>query len=52
MEAFGLKISKNDIKQIYRDLGKDFNENISYNEYLRIMISRLVFLLIKGRKKQ
>ncbi len=42
MRAFGIFVKKQDIKNIFREMNKDINETINFNEFVGIMSYRLV----------
>jgi len=37
MIAFGIQVKKEDIKIIYKELGKDINESLNFQEFIEIM---------------
>ena len=41
ISALNIKITKDEIRQIYSDLGKDIREKITYEEFLEIVTPRL-----------
>jgi Ca2+-binding EF-hand superfamily protein len=42
MKAFGLDVKKQDVRDIYSELGKEIKEGLSFNEFLGVMTSRMV----------
>jgi Ca2+-binding EF-hand superfamily protein len=47
MKAFGMEVKKQDVRDIYGELGKELKEGLNFNEFSSIMTSRMVgFLLI------
>lgn len=43
MKAFGMEIKKQDVRDIYAELGKDIKEGLNFNEFLGVMTSRMVY---------
>ena len=41
MIAFGIQVKKEDIKTIYKELGKDINEALNFKEFIEIMQPRI-----------
>lgn len=49
MKAFGMEIKKQDVRDIYAELGKEIKEGLSLSEFIGIMTSRMVnYLLNQG----
>lgn len=44
MKAFGLDVKKQDIRDIYAELGKEIKEGLSFNEFVTVMSSRMVYI--------
>jgi Ca2+-binding EF-hand superfamily protein len=42
MKAFGMDVKKQDVRDIYSELGKEIKEGLSFNEFLAIMTNRMV----------
>jgi Ca2+-binding EF-hand superfamily protein len=42
MKAFGMDVKKQDVRDIYSELGKEIKEGLSLNEFLGIMTNRMV----------
>lgn len=42
MKAFGMEIKKQDVRDIYAELGKEIKEGLSLSEFIGIMTSRMV----------
>jgi Ca2+-binding EF-hand superfamily protein len=42
MKAFGMEIKKQDVRDIYAEMGKDIKEGLSFNEFQTVMTSRMV----------
>jgi hypothetical protein len=42
MKAFGMEIKKQDVRDIYAEMGKDIKEGLSFNEFQTVMASRMV----------
>lgn len=42
MKAFGMEIKKQDIRDIYAELGKEIKDGLNFNEFLNIMTARMV----------
>lgn len=42
MKAFGMEIKKQDVRDIYAELGKDIKEGLNFNEFQSVMTSRMV----------
>ncbi len=41
MKAFGMEVKKQDVRDIYSEMGKDIKQGISYNEFITIMTARM-----------
>lgn len=41
MKAFGLEVKKQDVRDIYAELGKEIREGLSFNEFLGVMGARM-----------
>ena len=41
MTVLNIKLSKEEIRQIYSDLGKDIREKVNYDDFLEIVTPRL-----------
>jgi Ca2+-binding EF-hand superfamily protein len=46
MKAFGMEVKKQDVRDIYAELGKEIKEGLNFNEFLGVMTSRMVHLAI------
>lgn len=42
MKAFGMEIKKQDVRDIYAELGKEIKEGLSLNEFMGVMTNRMV----------
>lgn len=42
MKAFGLSVAKEELLSVFSSIGRDISEGISFNEYLNVMIPRVV----------
>ncbi len=42
MKAFGMEVKKQDIRDIYAEMGKQIKEGLTINEFTNIMTSRMV----------
>lgn len=42
MKAFGMEIKKQDVRDIYAQMGKQIKEGLNFNEFLGIMTARMV----------
>lgn len=42
MKAFGMDVKKQDVRDIYAELGKEIKEGLSFNEFLGVMTARMV----------
>lgn len=42
MKAFGMEIKKQDVRDIYAELGKEIKEGLNFNEFLGVMTNRMV----------
>ena len=42
MKAFGMEIKKQDVRDIYTELGKEIKEGLNFNEFLGVMTNRMV----------
>ena len=52
MKAFGMEVKKQDVRDIYAELGKEIKEGLNFNEFLGVMTGRMVnILLILGTKR-
>ena len=47
MKAFGMEIKKQDVRDIYAELGKEIKEGLSLNEFMGVMTSRMVIYIDK-----
>lgn len=53
MKAFGMEVKKQDIRDIYAEIGKEIKEGLSFNDFLGIMSTRMVsILLFRGQEIQ
>lgn len=41
MKAFGMEVKKQDVRDIYAQMGKQIKQGISYNEFITIMTYRM-----------
>jgi Ca2+-binding EF-hand superfamily protein len=46
MKAFGMEIKKQDVRDIYAEMGKEIKEGLNFNEFLGVMTARMVDLLL------
>ena len=46
MQAFGIDVKKEDIRNIYRELAKDINDPLGFAEFVQIIEPRLVKKII------
>lgn len=46
MKAFGMEIKKQDVRDIYAEMGKDIKEGLNFNEFQTVMTSRMVTLCL------
>lgn len=44
MKAFGMEVKKQDVRDIYAELGKELKEGLNFNEFSGVMTSRMVRL--------
>lgn len=56
MKAFGMEIKKQDVRDIYAEMGKEIKEGLNFNEFLAVMTARMVNInsfreLVIPRKK-
>jgi Ca2+-binding EF-hand superfamily protein len=42
MKAFGMEVKKQDVRDIYAEMGKEIKEGLNFNEFLNVMTSRMV----------
>jgi len=42
MKAFGMEVKKQDVRDIYSEMGKDIKEGLNFNEFQSVMSARLV----------
>ena len=42
MKAFGMEIKKQDVRDIYAEMGKDIKEGLNFNEFQGVMSARMV----------
>lgn len=42
MKAFGMEIKKQDVRDIYAEMGKEIKEGLNFNEFLGVMTARMV----------
>lgn len=42
MKAFGMEVKKQDVRDIYAELGKELKEGLTFNEFSGVMTSRMV----------
>jgi len=42
MKAFGMEVKKQDIRDIYAEIGKEIKEGLTFNDFLGIMSIRMV----------
>lgn len=42
MKAFGMEIKKQDVRDIYAELGKEIKEGLNFNEFMGVMTTRMV----------
>ena len=42
MKAFGMEIKKQDVRDIYAEMGKEIKEGLNFNEFLNVMTVRMV----------
>ena len=42
MKAFGMEVKKQDVRDIYAEMGKEIKEGLNFNEFLSVMTSRMV----------
>ena len=42
MRAFGMEIKKQDVRDIYAEMGKEIKEGLNFNEFLGVMTARMV----------
>ena len=42
MKAFGMEVKKQDLRDIYAELGKELKEGLNFNEFSGVMTSRMV----------
>lgn len=48
MKAFGMEVKKQDVRDIYAEMGKEIKEGLNFNEFMGVMTSRMV-QLVRGR---
>ncbi len=41
MRAFGIEVKKEEVKQIFSEIGKEITEMINFNEFSHVMIPRI-----------
>ena len=44
MKAFGMEVRKQEVRDIYAELGKEIKEGLNFNEFLGVMTVRMVTL--------
>jgi Ca2+-binding EF-hand superfamily protein len=42
MKAFGMEVKKQDVRDIYGEMGKEIKEGLNFNEFLSVMTTRMV----------
>ena len=42
MKAFGMEVKKQDVRDIYAEMGKEIKEGLNFNEFLNVMTVRMV----------
>lgn len=42
MKAFGMEVKKQDVRDIYAEMGKEIKEGLNFNEFLGVMTARMV----------
>ena len=42
MKAFGMEVKKQDVRDIYSEIGKEIKEGLTLNEFINIMTNRMV----------
>lgn len=45
MKAFGMEIKKQDVRDIYAELGKEIKEGLNFNEFMGVMTTRMVKII-------
>ncbi len=43
MKAFGIEVKKQDIRDLYVEMGKDIKDGLNFNEFVGVMTSKMVF---------
>jgi Ca2+-binding EF-hand superfamily protein len=46
MKAFGMEVKKQDIRDIYAEIGKEIKEGLTFNDFIGIMSTRMVCILL------
>ena len=46
MKAFGMEVKKQDVRDLYAELGKEIKEGLNFNEFLGVMTNRMVTLFL------
>ena len=46
MKAFGMEVKKQDVRDIYAEMGKEIKEGLNFNEFLNVMTVRMVFEML------
>lgn len=46
MKAFGMEVKKQDVRDIYGEMGKEIKEGLNFNEFLSVMTTRMVSPLL------
>lgn len=46
MKAFGMEIKKQDVRDIYAELGKEIKEGLNFNEFMGVMTNRMVNIFL------
>ena len=42
MKAFGIEVKKQDIRDLYVEMGKDIKDGLNFNEFVGVMTSKMV----------
>jgi len=46
MKAFGIDARKDDVRSAMKSIGKDINETLVFEEFVKVMVPKLVFLFL------
>jgi Ca2+-binding EF-hand superfamily protein len=42
MKAFGIEVKKQDVRDLYAEMGKDIKQGLNFSEFLGVMTAKMV----------